>query len=56
MDPRLEPWKKKAGNLVSSRAILDACRPYHWFNEFPRVSTISKELEKTIREKWEGVI
>ncbi|HLC25222.1 MAG TPA: UbiD family decarboxylase [bacterium] len=56
LDPRLEPWKKKAGNLVSSRAILDACRPYHWFNEFPRVSTISKELEKTIREKWEGVI
>ena len=35
IDPRLPKHKKEAGDYTGAVAIIDACRPYHWIDEFP---------------------
>lgn len=47
LDPMLRkpPW-------VSSRAIVDACRPHEWKDEFPPVASASHELRRSVEEKW----
>lgn len=52
LDPRISPEDKEKGNLTNSRAIIDACRPFHWKDEFPAVNAPSLELAKESREKW----
>lgn len=52
LDPRISPEDKEKGNLTNSRAIIDACRPFHWKDEFPKVNAPSPELAKESREKW----
>ena len=36
----------------SSKAIIDACRPYDYLGEFPEVAEASKELQEKVRAKW----
>jgi 4-hydroxy-3-polyprenylbenzoate decarboxylase len=52
-------WGSKADPMLrdhrrpyNSRAIIDACRPYDWINEFPRVAQASPALLRSIRHKW----
>ncbi|MGE0746635.1 MAG: UbiD family decarboxylase [Rhodospirillales bacterium] len=52
LDPRITPEDKAAGNFTNSRAIIDACRPFHWKDQFPKVNAPSPELAKESREKW----
>ena len=37
---------------LSSKAIIDACRPYDRLDVFPDVAEVSKELEEKVRAKW----
>ncbi len=52
LDPRIPPWEKEKGNLTNSRAIIDACRPFHWKDQFAPVNAPSPEMAKEAREKW----
>jgi UbiD family decarboxylase len=52
VDPRLSPERRKAGNLIHSVAIINACRPYHWRDQFPPANTPSPELVRKAREKF----
>lgn len=52
LDPCMPPDKKEKGNFTNSRAIIDACRPYHWRKEFPIVNRSSDELRSKILGKW----
>lgn len=36
----------------SSKAIVDACRPFDHLHEFPEVAEASRELQEKIRAKW----
>ena len=36
----------------SSKAIIDACRPYEHLHEFPPVAEASKALQEATRAKW----
>jgi UbiD family decarboxylase len=40
----------------SSKAIIDACRPYDHLDEFPPVAEASKELQEKVRAKWKDVL
>jgi len=51
-DPRLEPWERARGNVINSRMVIDACRPYHWRDEFPEVNKPSPELAQLARERF----
>jgi len=37
---------------LTSKAIIDACRPYDHLHEFPEVAEASRELQEKIRAKW----
>ena len=52
IDPRLPKHKKEAGDYTGAVAIIDACKPYHWIDEFPRTTKISEELLKATEDKW----
>jgi len=51
-DPRLSPDRRKAGDMTHSVAIIDACRPYHWRDQFPPANTPSPELARKALEKF----
>jgi len=40
---------------LSSKAIIDACRPYDRLSEFPEVAEASRELREKVRAKWKGL-
>jgi UbiD family decarboxylase len=46
---RTKPW-------VSSRAIIDACRPYGSIDEFPRTVNVSSELARSVRQRFGHVL
>ncbi len=52
LDPTLTPEKRKAGNFTNSRAIINACRPYHWKDQYPKVNRASDELREKTERKW----
>ncbi len=41
---------------LSSRALIDACKPYERRNDFPPIAESSEELKAAVREKWKDVI
>ncbi|HUZ74889.1 MAG TPA: UbiD family decarboxylase [Stellaceae bacterium] len=47
----LDPRKRK-GEVHNTRALVDACRPYEWINEFPPVAESSPELKAKTLAKW----
>lgn len=48
----LDPIISKSERGFSSRAIIDACRPYEWMKDFPKVSGASAELKAHIQKKY----
>ena len=51
-DPAIPPDKRKIGDMTHSVAIINACRPWHWRNEFPPANTPSAETMRKAREKF----
>jgi UbiD family decarboxylase len=39
----------------SSKAIIDACRPFEHLRDFPAVAEASKELQDKVKEKWKDL-
>ena len=52
LDPRIPPDKRAVNNFTSSRAIIDACRPFHWIDKFPKVNAPTKEESRRAYEKF----
>ncbi|MBI2849030.1 MAG: UbiD family decarboxylase [Chloroflexi bacterium] len=52
LDPGIPPDKKG----FNSRAIIDACKPYEWINDFPRVVEIDTEARERVLQKWGKVL
>ncbi|MBM4297296.1 MAG: UbiD family decarboxylase [Deltaproteobacteria bacterium] len=52
----LDPIYPKAAKVFfGSRAIIDACRPYDWIDEFPKVVQASAAEKRKVLNKWRGV-
>jgi len=56
LDPRIEPGRRAQGDWTAGKAIIDACRPFHWRNEFPAVNEISAELKAKVLDKWRPLL
>src|SRR3984893_6611316 len=52
LDPRIEPERKAAGDYTNSRAVIDACRPWHWRDKFPAVNMPSAEERRIGLQKF----
>ena len=46
------PSDKERGNFTNSRAIIDACRPFHWKDQYPNVNTPLPEIARKAKEKF----
>jgi UbiD family decarboxylase len=53
-DPMSIAYQYKAP--FNSKAIIDACRPYDFIEEFPEVAEASKELQEKVRAKWQHIL
>jgi UbiD family decarboxylase len=51
-DPRLTPEKRAMGDWTHSVAVIDACRPYRWRDQFPQTNTPTPEVARKAREKF----
>jgi len=56
LDPLLPPEKRSAHNYTASRAIINACRPYHWKDQFPTPVGTSPELRSRILQSWPNLL
>ncbi|PPR11987.1 MAG: UbiD-like decarboxylase [Alphaproteobacteria bacterium MarineAlpha11_Bin1] len=52
LDPIISPEDRKAGKLYNSRAIIDACRPFHWKENFQKVNAPSPEARREAWNRW----
>ena len=41
---------------LSSKAVIDACRPWEHLHEFPAVAEASKDLQEKTRAKWKDLL
>ncbi len=51
-DPRIPPEQRAVGDLSNSRAVIDACRPFHWKDQFPMVNAPSPEVAAKARKRF----
>ncbi|MGE0748019.1 MAG: UbiD family decarboxylase [Rhodospirillales bacterium] len=51
-DARLMPEQRTSGELTTSRCIIDACRPFHWRDQFPKVNAPTMEQARSARERF----
>jgi 4-hydroxy-3-polyprenylbenzoate decarboxylase len=56
LDPRISPEKRERGDFTNSRAIIDACRPFHWRDKFPKVNMPSKAVQRETRERFGWIL
>jgi 4-hydroxy-3-polyprenylbenzoate decarboxylase len=52
LDPRIPPDRKAVGDYSSSRALIDACRPWEWRDKFPPINVPPRELREAARKRW----
>jgi UbiD family decarboxylase len=52
LDPRIAPADKDRGITAHSKAIIEACRPFAWRDQFPTPSVLSPEEARAVEAKW----
>lgn len=50
LDPIIPPEEKG----FASRLIIDATKPYNWYNKFPASIALEPELKAHVQDKWAG--
>jgi 4-hydroxy-3-polyprenylbenzoate decarboxylase len=56
INPRVPPEDREKGRFVSSKIIIDACRPYAWAKSFPPTNVMDREKRKKMIEKWGALL
>ena len=52
LDPSISPQNREARDFTNSRAIIDACRPFAWRDQFARVNMPTPEVAKKAWDKF----
>ncbi len=66
LDPRIPPGERSDPRMDHSQdhgrhiyradsMIINACRPYEWKDEFPKVNVNSRELRESVERKWQAL-
>ncbi len=56
VDPAISPQKRSKGDFTHSMAIINACKPYEWIDQFPGTVKASTELMERTRQKWKSLV
>jgi 4-hydroxy-3-polyprenylbenzoate decarboxylase len=51
----IDPMLRDRRVLYNSRAVIDACRPFEWREEFPHVAEADPAYLREIKAKWASV-
>ena len=51
-DPAIPPERRKSGDITHSVALINACKPWHWRDDFPPSNTPSAAVARKAREKF----
>src|SRR6266571_5045289 len=51
-DPAIPPERRKVGDITHSVALINACKPWHWREQFAPSNTPSPEIARKAREKF----
>ena len=51
-DPLIPPAERAKGNITNSRMIINACRPFHWREQFSPITKARPEIAAKAREKF----
>jgi UbiD family decarboxylase len=49
---KVDPMRREPNPTYNSRALIDACRPFDWIDDFPVVAEASPALRRRIMKKW----
>ena len=52
LDPRISPDRKKAGDKTTSTMLIDACKPFHWKDQFPKTNSVDPLLKTEMVSKF----
>ena len=52
---KAEPMLQKGQAVFNSRAIIDACRPFEWIKDFPKVAQADAAYLAQVEKKWESI-
>ena len=52
LDVRIDPERRAKDDFTNSRAIINACLPWHWRDKFPKVTSSSPEALRMARAKF----
>ncbi|MBI2959870.1 MAG: UbiD family decarboxylase [Betaproteobacteria bacterium] len=52
---KAEPMLRKGQPLFNSRAVIDACRPYEWIDEFPKLAQVDPGYLRETEKKWSAL-
>ncbi|MBI3054661.1 MAG: UbiD family decarboxylase [Betaproteobacteria bacterium] len=52
---KAEPMLRPGQPPFNSRAIIDACRPYEWFDDFPKVAQADPAYLRELEQKWRDI-
>jgi len=55
LDPMIPPEQKRRRDYRSTRALILACRPWDWMDQFPTVNRASDELRGQVYSKWRSL-
>jgi len=50
LDPSIGPEKRERNDFTNSRAIINACRPFHWRHQYPEVNMPKPETARLTKE------
>jgi 4-hydroxy-3-polyprenylbenzoate decarboxylase len=52
LDPSLSPKKRERGENTQAKMLIDACKPWHWRDKFPKSAAASVELTQAVLKKF----
>lgn len=56
LDPRLTPTQKESGAYTAGRMLIDACKPFHWRDQFPKTNIYDPEDKQAVRKRWAKLV
>jgi 4-hydroxy-3-polyprenylbenzoate decarboxylase len=56
LDPRITPDARAARNFTNSVAVINACQPYHWKDQYAKTCYFPEATRKQTYEKWKDVL
>jgi 4-hydroxy-3-polyprenylbenzoate decarboxylase len=55
LDPMISPDKRARKDYTTAKVFINACKPYHWKDQFPPINVAAPELRKKVLSKWSNL-